>query len=105
MSGSSSSNGQARRPVLSQPTARAVLRRLAIADVALFVLTASTLWFFPTAFVIVIPIVAVIFVVGFVAAAVTAICLCPSTSRICSYWQAASMMCGYYVQPPDDRTT
>jgi Ca2+/Na+ antiporter len=67
----------------------------------LLVLSALTLWFFPAAFVIAIPILVVIFLVAFVAAVVTAVCKCPSTSWICGLAEAGSGIYGYYARPPD----
>jgi hypothetical protein len=102
MSGQRSSAEQAPEPMLTQTAVRAAIRRLAFADVALFVLSALILWFFPAMFVIEFPILVVLFLVGFVAAVVTAVCLSPSTSWICRVGQAGSMMYGCYLQPPDD---
>jgi hypothetical protein len=102
MSGQRSFAEKASEPVLSQTAVRAAIRRVAIADIALFLLSALSLWFFPAMFVIEFPILVVIFLIGFVAAVVTAVCLSPSTSWIGRVGQAGSMMYGCYLQPPDD---
>lgn len=101
MSGQGTSTEQARSSVFSDPAVRVALRRLALADLVLLVLSALTLWFFPAAFVIAIPILVVILLVAFVAAVVAAVCTCPSTSWICRLAEAGSVMYGYYAQPPD----
>jgi len=77
------------------------LRRLALADLVLFVPSGLTVWLFPATFVIAIPILVVIFIVGFVAAVVTAVCTCPASSWICRLSAAGSMVHGYYAQPPE----
>jgi len=87
--------------VLGDRGLRTALRRLALADLVLFVASAFTAWCFPATFVFAVPILVVILIVAFVGAVVTAVCICPASSWICRLSAAGSMAHGFFAPPPD----